>query len=156
MAQFSPPAWLTTLHHDGSPDFVSNLYPALPGNVEVRLQAAAEAPLHQVWLRIFPDGEQAFLPLTRQASAPHLQIWAVDLPIRMRVTHYRFLLQSPDGLWWLSAAGPAASEPLDHTDFQIIADYQPPRLGAGERFLPGLSRSLCQRRPLQRPQPAGF
>jgi len=126
MAQFSPPAWLTSLHHDGSPDFVSNLYPALPGNVEVRLQAAAEAPLHQVWLRIFPDGEQAFLPLTRQASAPHLQIWAVDLPIRMRVTHYRFLLQSPDGLWWLSAAGPAASEPLDHTDFQIIADYQPP------------------------------
>ena len=127
MDQFDFPAWLASLHHDGSPDFVSNTYPALGDSVQLRLRVEASAPIQRALLRIFPDGEQAFLPMTRLPETPaHLQLWAADLPIRMPVTHYRFLLQAADGIWWYSANGPAAFEPLDQTDFQILAGYNPP------------------------------
>jgi alpha-glucosidase len=126
MDQIDFPAWLASLHHDGSPDYVSNTYPVLGESVQLRLRVEAAAPIQRALLRIFPDGEQAFLPMIQVESPAHLQFWTVELPIRMPATHYRFLLQSADGVWWHSAAGPSAFEPLDQTDFQILAGYNPP------------------------------
>lgn len=126
MTLFHIPAWLASLHHDGSPDFVSNTYPALGQSVQIRLQAAAGAPIQRACLRIFPDGEQAFIEMKRQAAPAHLQYWAAELPIREPLTNYRFLLQTADGLWWYTAAGATDYNPLDAADFKILAGYNPP------------------------------
>lgn len=156
MDQFAFPAWLASLHHDGSPDFVSNTYPTLGESVQLRLRADVAAPIQRALLRIFPDGEQAFIPMARVESSPHLQLWVADLPIRMPATHYRFLLQAVDGVWWYSAAGPAASEPLDQTDFQILAGYNPPAWVQGSVFYQIFPDRFANGDPSNDPQPGDY
>lgn len=120
------PAWLAGVHHDGSPKYLSNLYPALGETVTVRLRLPAQAPVQRVFLRTFPDGEQAITAMQPTGSDGTAHWWQADLPITQPLVNYRFLLQAGDGAWWYTAAGPRCSEPLDFTDFKILADYIPP------------------------------
>lgn len=126
MFNSSLPAWLRSVHHDGSAAFVSALYPRLGDTVQIRLRMADDAPVRRVFLRTAPDGEQAFAQLTQGPASPPARWWQVDLPIREPFTHYRFVLEAADGVWWFSAGGVAPYEPLDNADFRILADYLPP------------------------------
>lgn len=120
------PDWLRSIHHDGSGKYLSVLYPRLGESIRLRLRVSPAAPVRRVVLRTFPDGEQSFALMTRAASEPAAQWWEADLTIDEPVTHYRFILDSDDGLWHYSAAGPSPFTPLDATDFRILADYHPP------------------------------
>src|SRR6267143_1185087 len=120
------PAWLSTVHHDGSPRYVSNPYPRLGETVRVRLRVGAGAPVRRVFLRTCPDGEQAFMSATPGPAQPPARWWKADLPVREPAVHYRFVLEADDGVWFYSAAGPAAHDPLDSTDFRLLADAAPP------------------------------
>lgn len=120
------PVWHATVHHDGSEKYVSTLYPRLGEIVRLRLRLSSEAQVRRVVLRTFPDGEQAFTPMQRGATAPPAQWWETNLVIDEPVTHYRFILDTADGLWHYSAAGLTAHVPLDATDFRIIANYHAP------------------------------
>jgi alpha-glucosidase len=120
------PAWLSTVHHDGSPRYVSSLYPRLGGTVRVRIRVGATAPVRRVFLRTSPDGEQAFTPAAPGPARPPARWWKADLPVREPAVHYRFVLEADDGVWFYSAAGPAAHDPLDATDFRLLADAAPP------------------------------
>ena len=64
MFPFTYPSWLASVHHDGSEKYVSNPYPALEEVVRINLRIADDAPVRRVLLRTFPDGEQAFTPMT--------------------------------------------------------------------------------------------
>lgn len=118
--------WLTSIHHDGSSKYVSALTPLLGDTVQLRLRIAADAPVRRVYLRTFPDGEQAITPMTAAEKDTVVQWWEVDLAVRQPVEHYRFLVEAADGLWHYTAAGPTAAIPLDATDFRILADYHHP------------------------------
>ena len=53
------PNWLAAVHHDGSLDYVSNPYPQLGEKIRLSLRTGSDAPLKRIFLRTFPDGEQA-------------------------------------------------------------------------------------------------
>ena len=118
--------WLHTIHHDGSEKYVSKLHPRLGETVRLRLRLAHDAPVRRVVLRTFPDGEQALADMRRAEVTPPAQWWEVDLPIAEPITHYRFILDTPAGLWHYTGNGPAAYVPLDAADFRILADYDAP------------------------------
>ncbi len=120
------PAWLASVHHDGSELYVSPAYPRLGETVRLRLRAAADAPVRRVLLRTFPDGEQFMAVMEKGACAPPVQWWEIDLTLREPTTHYRFVIEADDGLWWYNAAGPSLVLPLDAADFRILADYPAP------------------------------
>ncbi len=122
--QPSLPGWLGTVHHDGSALFVSDPYPKLGNTVQVRLRLGHDAPVTAVYLRTFPDGEQAFTPMRRVKTTLPVQWWKATLPITQPTVHYRFLLQAADGMWWFTANGPSAGVPLDKFDFRILADFE--------------------------------
>ena len=126
MFPFTYPSWLASVHHDGSKKYVSNPYPALGEVVRINLRIADDAPVRRVILRTFPDGEQAFTPMTPGPAEPPCRWYTAGLPVSQPSTHYRFLIEAADGVWWYSAAGPAFYEPLDATDFQLLADYHSP------------------------------
>ncbi len=128
MNAFPFSGWLRTVHHDGSERYVSDLYPRLGDTVRLRLRVAAGAPVRRVLVRIFPDGEQFFVPMEAQplAEGSPSRWWEADLFINEPVVHYRFVLEANDGVWWYTAAGPTVRVPLDATDFRILADYDPP------------------------------
>ncbi len=126
MTPFPLPAWLQTVHHDGSAHYVSELYPRLGDVVRIRLRVGLDAPLKRPYLRIFPDGEQAFIALEHSHSDTVSHWWQADLPINQPLVHYRFILEAEDGVWFYTAAGPTVQLPLDNTDFRILADYDPP------------------------------
>ena len=45
------PAWLQSVHHDGSDLYVSDPAPGLGETVRLRLRVALDAPLRRVFLR---------------------------------------------------------------------------------------------------------
>jgi alpha-glucosidase len=118
--------WLPSIHHDGSDLFVSNLYPRLGEKVRLRLRVSANAPVRHVYLRTFPDGEQAITSMSRLAVEPPVVWWETELQIKEPVVQYRFILAADDGIWHYSAAGPSAHDPLDAFDFRLLSDYEPP------------------------------
>ena len=115
------PSWLQTVHHDGSEKYVSARYPRLGEHIRLRLRLSDVAPIRRVYVRVFPDGEQTFIPMQAHDHKPPVRWWEADLTITEPVVHYRFVLQADDGVWWLSAAGPSGHDPLDMTDFRIVA-----------------------------------
>src|SRR5512135_1961642 len=126
MFPFTFPAWLSSIHHDGSEKYVSNPYPALGEVVRISIRIADFAPVKRVLLRTFPDGEQAFAPMAPGPVEPPCRWYTADLLASQPSTHYRFLVEAADGAWWYSAAGPAFYEPLDAADFQVLADHHTP------------------------------
>lgn len=124
------PGYLGSVHHDGSPRYVQSPGgddPRLGDEVILRLRATPDAPLERILLRFCPDGEQAFLGLTPEPVVPGsvCRWWQVRLHLRMPLTHYRFLLFTPDGAWWLNAGGFHRHTPTDGEDFRLLAGYQP-------------------------------
>src|SRR5882762_8223561 len=115
------PAWLSTVHHDGSPRYLSNLHPRLGETVRLRLRLAGSCPVRRVFVRTSPDGEQAFTPAVSGPAQLPARWWKAELQVREPAVHYRFVLEADDGVWFYSAAGPAAHDPLDSTDFRILA-----------------------------------
>ncbi len=120
------PDWAASIHHDGSELYVSERFPRLGQTVRVRLRAGHQAPIQQVFLRTFPDGEQAITPMSPGEITPVCQWWEIELSINQPQLHYRFLILSDSGLWAYSAAGLTAHIPTDHSDFRILADYHAP------------------------------
>jgi alpha-glucosidase len=118
--------WLSSIHHDGSDRYVSNLYPRLGQTVRLRLRVSHQASVHRVILRTLPNGEQRLSPMQRGATEPPAQWWESELLIDEPSVHYRFIIEAADGIWHYSAAGLSAHVPLDRTDFRILADYDPP------------------------------
>ena len=155
MTLFPLPAWLQTVHHDGSAQYVSKLYPRLGDTVRIRLRVGVDAPLQRPYLRIFPDGEQAFIPL-EHSHTDVAHWWQADLPISQPLVHYRFVLEAEDGVWFYTAAGPAAHIPLDNTDFRILADYDPPRWLETAVFYQIFPDRFYNGNPTTNPQPDEF
>ena len=126
MNSFSLPDWLQFVHHDGSENYVSILYPRLGDTVRIRLRTGPDAPLRRVYVRTAPDGEQVITALQPGPTDPAARWWEAEIPINQPIVHYRFILEAADGIWFYTAAGPIAHLPLNATDFRILADYDAP------------------------------
>lgn len=150
------PAWLDSVHHDGSQLYVSNLTPKLGETIGVRVRAAATAPIKRLFLRTFPDGEQMLTLMSHAAATPTTHWWEIDLPIREPVVHYRFLIEAEDGVWWYTAAGPVTLEPRDHTDFRILADYHVPSWLHESVFYQIFPDRFADGQPESNPQPEEY
>jgi alpha-glucosidase len=150
------PAWSRSVHHDGSEIYVSNPRPGLGERVRLRLRVGAAAPVRQVYLRTFPDGEQTFAPLSAGAAAPPARWWEGDLTLREPAAHYRFLLVAVDGAWWYCAAGLSAHEPLDATDFWLLADPSQPDWVAEAVFYQIFPDRFANGDPTNDPHPGSF
>jgi alpha-glucosidase len=122
----SRPNWLLSVHHDGSPKYVSESYPIIGDIVSVRLRAGSNAPIKRVYVRTFPDGEQALTPMAELAVNPPCRWWEAEIEISQADVHYRFLIVAADGLWWYTAAGATEHIPRDDTDFRLLAGYHSP------------------------------
>lgn len=120
------PAWLRTVHHDGSPRFVSPQHPRLGELVRLRLRVGAGAPVRRIFVRSCPDGEQRFTAMAAGPERSPARWWMADVPVGELRFHYRFVLEADDGVWHLGAAGATAWEPLDGTDFRLVAGLEPP------------------------------
>jgi alpha-glucosidase len=57
---------------------------------------------------------------------PACRWWEATLRLHMPVTAYRFLLFTPDGVWWYNGAGLQRHVPTDAHDFRLLADYEAP------------------------------
>ncbi len=150
------PAWLSTLHHDGSDKYVSHLYPRLGETVKIRLRVGENAPIKRVFLRIFPDGEQFIGQMTLERHEPPVRWWEADLLINEPTVHYRFLIEAEDGMWWYTAAGAGEHEPLDSTDFRILANYHTPAWLQDAVFYQIFPDTFANGDPTNDPQPDDY
>jgi alpha-glucosidase len=132
--QTPSPRWLSSVHHDGSPRYLSTLHPRLGERVRVRLRTAAAAPVRRAFLRSCPDGEEALTPLIPGEPVGRVRWWEGTLVATEPAPHYRFTLEAEDGVWFHAAAGTTAHDPSDATDFRLLAGDPPPSWLAGAVF----------------------
>lgn len=122
------PLYLDSIHHDGSGRYVkmeNGGEPRLGDTVLLRLRAGLDAPIERVFVRTNPDGEQQFTEMSPKADRA-CQWWQALIQLKMPVVHYRFLLLTGDGAWWLNGRGLGRSLPTDSEDFRILTEYSPP------------------------------
>jgi alpha-glucosidase len=120
--------YLSSIHHDGSARYVRphhNTELHIGDDVTIRLRAAMDAPIERLLLRTCPDGEQFFAEMHPASSQPNpaCRWWEATLRIGMPVTAYRFLLFTPEGVWWYNGLGPQRHVPTDANDFRLLAEY---------------------------------
>lgn len=121
------PHWTASLHHDGSPRYVTSPGAFRLGDtVTLRLRADRDAPVEDVYLRTTPDGEKQVTRLDKTWTEGVCRWWETRLSLTMPVTNYRFYVVTGEGIFWLSAAGLTRYEPADATDFKLLADYAAP------------------------------
>ncbi|HNT26307.1 MAG TPA: alpha-amylase family glycosyl hydrolase [Anaerolineales bacterium] len=118
-----------SIHHDGSPRYVSPADPQIGDEVTLRLRAGLDVPLECVLLRTCPDGEQRLEAL--QALEPQhgaaCRWWQVTLTVRMPLTSYRFLLFTAQGAYWYNGSGLHRQSVTDAEDFRLLAGFQAPQ-----------------------------
>ena len=131
------PAYISSVHHDGSPRYVIENTHSLGAGLEslqvgaevrIRLRTGPNAPIQKIFFRTCPDGEQLLVPMQPEpvTGAPVCQWWSINFSITMPVTSYRFLLFTEDGVWWLNGSGAQRHNPTDAEDFKILAGYAAP------------------------------
>lgn len=118
--------WTAGLHHDGSALYVSNPLPKLGETVTIRLRAPLDAPVHAIYIRTAPDGEQHLAEMQKEEADSVSQWWAGKITITMPRVTYRFRLMSSEGGYWLTALGVSRADSPDGFDFKLLADFAAP------------------------------
>lgn len=118
--------WTDSVHHDGSPRYVSGNTHSLGTTVTLRLRIGLDAPVERIFVRTNPDGEQHLTLMHRVAVDGACQWWETSLKLRMLRNNYRFYLLTSEGNWWFTAAGMLRYTPIDASDFKILIHYQAP------------------------------
>ncbi|KAA3655989.1 MAG: maltodextrin glucosidase [Chloroflexi bacterium] len=150
------PAWLQSIYHGGSANYISKLYPRMCESVQVKIRVASGAPVTAVYLRTFPDGEQALTPMQLAETNDVSQWWQGMLLIREPVVNYRFLLVSDAGVWAYTADGATENVPLDATDFRILAGYVAPEWVKTAVFYQIFPDRFANGDPTTNPRPDDF
>jgi alpha-glucosidase len=127
-----PPPGLESVHHDGSPRYVTAVEGAagdrlrMGDTVRIRVRSGLTAPVERIFLRTTPDGEQAFTELCRGEPGPACTWWEATVRLSMPTTGYRFLVVTTDGQWWLNGTGLHRALPTDRDDFRLVAGFERP------------------------------
>src|SRR5215472_3831254 len=109
--------WSHSIHHDGSSCYTVVNGTISPGStVKLRVRTGQDAPVKSIFTRTTPDGEQRMTPLRLISKDPAACWWEGNIQIKMVNSHYRFLLVTTEGNWWLTAAGMTRYTPTDATD----------------------------------------
>ncbi|MCE7947714.1 MAG: maltodextrin glucosidase [Chloroflexi bacterium CFX4] len=118
--------WRAAVHHDGSALYVSNPLPNYGERVQITLRLPIESPVTGVALRSAPDGEQYFSLMQEAYRDATCRYFVAELLITMPVNGYRFRLLTDEGIWHYNQHGIQRSEPLDHFDFKLLANFAAP------------------------------
>jgi alpha-glucosidase len=124
--QTAQPFWLKSVHHDGSPRYLSSLHPRIGDRIRVRLRAATASLIRRAFLRTCPDGEELLTVLAPSLVKGPARFWETSMVVSEPMVNYRFTLEADDGVWFYSAAGVSPHEPTDATDFRLLAGDPPP------------------------------
>ncbi|HSH03582.1 MAG TPA: alpha-amylase family glycosyl hydrolase [Anaerolineae bacterium] len=120
------PLWLQSLHHDGSPLYVTPTQPTYTTPLTIRIRHHPSAPIHALYLRTCPNGEKLIQPLHKTTHDSVTQWWHITLTPQTPTLHYRFIVDTDDGLWHYNALGPHQHIPPDHYDFRLLINHQAP------------------------------
>lgn len=119
--------WSHTVHHDGSPCYVTpqDIY-TFGSTITLKLRTGLNTPIERVFVRTNPDGEQHMIPMRPGSDDSVARWWEADISLKMVRNNYRFYILTTEGGWWLTATGMVRYTPPDTTDFKILVHYQAP------------------------------
>jgi alpha-glucosidase len=122
----TPIHWTDGLHHDGSSLYVSNPLPAFAETVTVWLRAPVDAPIHAVFLRSFPNGENHYDEMKLAKREGICAWWTAELHCTMPSNPYHFKLLTGEGAYYYKANGVSRAHSPDVFDFRLLTDFEAP------------------------------
>jgi alpha-glucosidase len=123
-------------HHDGSPAYVRTpegqpvIAPALGDRVAVVVEVPDTAGVDAVHVRVVRDAEPFYSPAVRVARGAASTLWEAQVEVANPVTRYRFVVDGPGGLRWLTQVGTHDHDVTDVWDFALVATPPPPAWSA--------------------------
>ncbi len=126
--------WSQSVHHDGSPYYVSFDPAGSHATLRLRLRVSKMAPITKLFVRTIPDGEQHYAPMEVVASDAQCDWWQAEIRLHMLRTNYRFFFNTSEGNWSFTANGMVQYTPTDATDFKFLYQYHAPSWVQGSVF----------------------
>ena len=127
------PAWMASVVHFQTSDFLSNPYPKYAEEIEVRVRVPQNVPLKQLILRTIPNGEQQFTAMQVTSVGSSYATWACRITLREASNPYYFILDTDSGIWYLDAFGVHQDLPTTAHAFKLLTD---------QSEIPWLSKSI--------------
>jgi alpha-glucosidase len=119
-------------HHDGSPAYVQTpaglpvVAATLGDTVRVAVEVPDAAAVRSLQVRMVRDREPFYAPAHRVARRAGTQRWEAEVVLANPLTRYRFALDGPGGVRWLTQAGVHDHDVTDVWDFALVATPAPP------------------------------
>jgi alpha-glucosidase len=123
-------------HHDGSPAHVRTpdgqpvVAPSIGDVVEVLVEVPDAAGVDDVHVRVVRDAEPWYRPARPVARGPASTWWQAEVEVASPRTRYRFVLDGPGGVRWLTQVGVHDHGITDVWDFVLVATPPPPAWSA--------------------------
>jgi alpha-glucosidase len=121
-------SWTTTLHHDHTPFYLSQLEASVGDTVRVRLRVPKDLKLESVLLADLRSGERHTTPMKRITvnTQPDFAFYEADLELHARTVRYKFWLQTSDDSVQFCAKGATRANPSFRDWFQFVCDVHRP------------------------------
>ena len=116
------PAWMASVIHFQTSDFLSNPYPKFAEEIEVRVRVPQNVPLKQLILRTIPNGEQQFTAMQAGSVVDGFEFWACRITLREASNPYYFIIDTDSGIWYLDAFGVHQDLPTNAHAFKLLTD----------------------------------
>jgi alpha-glucosidase len=165
-------------HHDGSPAHVRTprgrpvVSPSLGERVAVQVEVPDTAGVDAVHVRAVRDAEPFYSAAVPVARGRGSVVWEAQVTVANPVTRYRFVLDGPGGVRWLTQVGVHDHDVTDVWDFALVGTPPPPawsadavlyqifpdrfaRAGASEDW-PGWSQPAAWDDPVETEHPASM
>lgn len=114
------------IHHDGSEMYVSDPLPKLGDIVTLKLRVSKDEPIHRIYIRSAPDGEEHWEPMQKVESDKVSDFWQGELKITMPVNAYCFKLITENGGFYYNALGLHRHDMPDMYNFKLLANWDAP------------------------------
>lgn len=115
--------WLQSVHSDGSKLFVKPARPKISEQIQIRLRVFKNTPLHKIYLRMNPEGEQVLVQMFLEHEDTQFAWYSCNIQVVCARLNYRFMLADTNQIYWFNQAGIHEYDPGDRQDFIILADW---------------------------------
>ena len=118
--------WLTSVHSDGTRQFVSNPEPELFETVTIRIRMYEDAPAKHVFLRSVPNGAENLVEMRKENTRQGLTYYAARLKMTEPRMQYQFYLACEDIIYYYNQKEITTYIPDQTYDFVLLTDYRQP------------------------------
>ena len=117
--------WKQSVFSDGSSLFITPQNPQAGAPFTVQIRMGKEAPIEKVYIRYLWNGEETVKEMTKQSEDSLFSYYSFDYQTAQPSFLYRFILVTPEGVYFYNQQGISEHNPMECYDFRLLINWRP-------------------------------